>query len=353
MSDPWQPAATRGRRTALSARLEGPLLVTDLDNIRYLTGFSGSNGALLIGPETCRLFTDSRYADQAATEAPEVPVTITRDLFGAALSEVDGPLLLEGHQVAAATWERLRAEHEVALSPDVVAELRAVKETAEVAAIEQACQISERALNELLAEGLGGRSERDIARRLAWLLAGDGGEGPGFDSIVASGPNSAIPHHQPTDRIVERGDLVKIDFGARYLGYHADITRTFVVGPAAAWQAELHGIVEAAQQAGREAVAAGVEIAAVDEAARAIITEAGHAEHFGHGLGHGVGLAIHERPLIAARVAGKLLAGMTVTVEPGIYLTGRGGVRIEDIVLVTADGHRSLVGRSRDLVSIE
>ena len=161
-----------------------------------------------------------------------------------------------------------------------------------------------------------------------------GAEALAFETIMASGPNSAIPHHRPTDRIVEPGDLVKIDFGARVDGYHADCTRTFVVGSPADWQQEIHAAVRASQAAGVEALRAGVPVAEVDQAARAVLEEAGWLTYFTTGLGHGVGLEIHEDPYVGARTAGKLAAGTTLTVEPGIYLPGRGGVRIEDTVLV-------------------
>ena len=161
-----------------------------------------------------------------------------------------------------------------------------------------------------------------------------GAEALAFETILASGPNSAIPHHRPTDRVVEAGDLVKIDFGARVDGYHADCTRTFVVGPPADWQLEIHAAVQASQAAGVEALRAGVPVADVDRAARAVLDEAGWLAYFTTGLGHGVGLEIHEDPYVGARTAGKLAAGTTLTMEPGIYLPGRGGVRIEDTVLV-------------------
>ena len=229
----------------------------------------------------------------------------------------------------------------------------AIKDDAECAVLAHACLLSERALEGALAEGVLGRSERQVARRLEWLL-GDGlGEGPGFPSIVAAGPNSALPHHRPTDRQLERGDLLKIDFGSRVLGYHADITRTFVVAAdPEAWQRDIHRLVHDAQAAALAAVRAGAAIADIDAGARGLIASAGHGGHFGHGLGHGVGLAIHERPLVAGSSTGTLAAGMAITIEPGIYLPGRGGVRIEDTVLVEDAGYRSLVALPRELAVV-
>lgn len=161
-----------------------------------------------------------------------------------------------------------------------------------------------------------------------------GADGPSFETIVATGANSAIPHHRPTDAVLATGDFVKIDFGALVSGYHSDMTRTFILGRAEQWQLDLYELVAASQAAGREALAAGVELRAVDAASRQVIIDAGYGDHFNHGLGHGVGLQIHEAPGLNSAAAGTLLAGSAVTVEPGVYLPGRGGVRIEDTLVV-------------------
>lgn len=355
--DPFAADLTAARRAALSWLLHtehdgAAMVVTDPLNVRYLSGFDGSNGALLIDGDDAVLFTDSRYLLQAAEQAPALPVVKAGGVLVAALDHCGGPALLEGHHVSAEIWRGL-AQRPVQLVADVVAELRSHKDDAEIGALQRACAISEAALQQVLAEGVFGRSEREIARRLEWLLGDAEGEGPGFESIVAAGPNSAIPHHQPSGRTVARGDLLKIDFGARVRGYHADITRTYVVGAdPRPWQQRLHDLVLAAQTAARGAVADGAAIAEVDLAARGLIADAGHDEHFGHGLGHGVGLAIHERPLLAAGLAGTLGTGMVITIEPGVYLPARGGVRIEDTVLVTARGCTSLVELPRELATV-
>jgi Xaa-Pro dipeptidase len=197
-----------------------------------------------------------------------------------------------------------------------------------------------------------GQSEQEIARRLQGLMLDHGAEAVSFDTIVAAGPNSAIPHHRPTGRPVESGDLLKIDFGALYDGYHADETRTFVVGaPPTDWQREIHELVAMAQRAGVAALAPGAEVGEVDHAARSVIVAAGHGEHFGHGLGHGVGLDIHEAPMVGPTAPAGTLADRTpVTVEPGVYLPGRGGVRIEDTLVVRPGGHESLTTTTRDLL---
>jgi Xaa-Pro aminopeptidase len=230
--------------------------------------------------------------------------------------------------------------------------MRVVKDDCEIEALRRACAISQDALAALLPEVTPGLTETQVAARLEYLMREHGAEAPAFETIVAAGENSAVPHHAPTARALAAGDLLKIDFGARVAGYHADMTRTFVLGPAAAWQSELHALVDAAAAAGRAALAAGASVPEVDDAARSVITAAGQGEHFGHGLGHGVGLEIHEAPLIGYASTGILAAGTPVTVEPGVYLPGRGGVRIEDTLVVRPGGAESLTTAPRDLVEL-
>jgi Xaa-Pro aminopeptidase len=216
--------------------------------------------------------------------------------------------------------------------------LREIKDAGEVALLRLACEAADAALTDLIARGglRPGRTELEVGRELEALMLDHGADGVSFETIVASGANSAIPHHRPTDAVLAAGDFVKIDFGALVGGYHSDMTRTFVLGKAADWQLEIYELVSAAQRAGRVALEAGAKLADVDEASRRVIVDAGHGVHFGHGLGHGVGLQIHEAPGINATAAGTLRAGSVVTVEPGVYLPDRGGVRIED-TLVVAD----------------
>lgn len=358
--DPFAPELTRQRRTRLGDLLQerhpaAALVVTDPVNIRYLTGFHGSNGALLLSEGDAALVTDSRYVEQARAQATGVDIQQGRDVLADALQAAgDRNALLEGHHLNALRWRTISAAHpRAALSDHVVEDLRAIKDSAETAALATACAVSAEALQQVLADPVAGRTEREVARQLEWLLAEGSAEGPGFDSIVAAGPHSAIPHHSPTDRPIERGDLLKMDFGARVHGYHADITRTFVVAADPAdWQRELHELVAQAQHAAMAGAVAGASIADVDARARVPIAAAGHAEHFGHGLGHGVGLAVHERPLIGPRSGGTLAAGMTVTIEPGVYLPGLGGVRIEDTVLVEDGACRPLVALPRELSAV-
>jgi Xaa-Pro aminopeptidase len=337
------------------------MLVTDLINVRYLSGFTGSNAALLVFADDrdAVLATDGRYLTQAAQQAPDLEVAIERAcgryLAGRAASAnvhrvgfesnivtVDGYDALAG--AAGNTTELVRASQ-------AVEALREIKDAGEVALLRLACEAADAALADLIESGglRPGRTEREVGRQLEALMLDHGADGVSFETIVASGANSAIPHHRPTEAVLAAGDFVKIDFGALVGGYHSDMTRTFVLGKAADWQLEIYELVSAAQRAGRGALEAGARLADVDAAARGVIVDAGHGEHFGHGLGHGVGLQIHEAPGINATAAGTLRAGSVVTVEPGVYLPDRGGVRLED-TLVVADTGQAL-GHAPELLT--
>jgi Xaa-Pro aminopeptidase len=323
------------------------MLVTDLVNVHYLCGFTGSNAALLVfaDDQAPVLATDGRYRTQAAQQAPDLEVAIERAcgryLAGRAASEGAQRLGFESHVVTVDGLDALSAaagSTELVRASQTVEALREVKDAGEVALLRLACEAADAALTDLVAEGglRPGRTEREVGRELEARMLDHGADGVSFETIVAAGANSAIPHHRPTEAVLAAGDFVKIDFGALIAGYHSDMTRTFVLGKAADWQREIYQLVSAAQRAGREALQAGAVLADVDAEARRVIVDAGHGEHFGHGLGHGVGLQIHEAPGINATAAGTLLAGSVVTVEPGVYLPDRGGVRIED-TLVVAD----------------
>jgi Xaa-Pro aminopeptidase len=325
------------------------MLVTDLINVRYLSGFSGSNGALLVfaddrGPV---LATDGRYRTQAAEQAPDLEVAIERalgrHLIGRAADAGVGKLGFESNIVTVDGFDVLinelterNAATELVRAAGSVEALREIKDDGELALLRLACEKADAALADLVQRGglRPGRTEREVSRDLEALMLDQGADAISFETIVAAGPNSAIPHHRPTDAVLANGDFVKIDFGALVAGYHSDMTRTFVLGKAAEWQLEIYQLVADAQRAGREALRPGVGLRDVDGAARQLIVDAGYGEHFSHGLGHGVGLQIHEAPGIGATSAGTLLAGSVVTVEPGVYLPGRGGVRIEDTLAV-------------------
>ncbi|MCA1820464.1 MAG: M24 family metallopeptidase [Pseudonocardiaceae bacterium] len=356
------------RRAALRERLPElglhALLVTDLLNIRYLTGFTGSNGALLVhvaGDEHSVFCTDGRYRTQSQRQVPDLRRLIERSctlwLAKHATELRIGRLGFESHVVTvdgyAALQEVTGPDALVATSRPVEA-LRSIKDDTEVAALRAACAIADTALAGLLADdGLRpGRTEREVARDLEARMVVLGATGPSFETIVASGAHSAIPHHRPTDAELCRGDLVKLDFGALVEGYHSDMTRTVVLGAPAAWQRDLYDLVAAAQAAGRAALRAHADVRDVDAAARKVIIEAGYGENFMHGLGHGVGLQIHEAPVLSQFGAGTLEVGMAVTVEPGVYLAGRGGVRIEDTLVVTGGEPELLTQTTKDLVVV-
>ena len=321
------------------------MLVTDLINVRYLSGFTGSNAALLVfaDSEDAVLATDGRYRTQAAQQAPDLEVAIERAcgpyLAGRAAAGQARRVGFESHVVTVDGFDALASaagSTELVRASQTVEALREIKDAGEVALLRLACEAADAALADLIDRGglRPGRTERNVGRELEALMLDHGADGISFETIVAAGVNSAIPHHRPTDAVLAAGDFVKIDFGALVGGYHSDMTRTFVLDKAAEWQREIYELVRSAHRAGREALEAGANLADVDAAARGVIVDAGHGERFSHGLGHGVGLQIHEAPGIGATAAGTLRAGSAVTVEPGVYLPGRGGVRIEDTLVV-------------------
>lgn len=338
------------------------MLVTDLINVRYLSGFTGSNGALLVFADDREaiLATDGRYRTQAAQQAPGLEVAIERacDRYLAGRAAEDGvrKLGFESHVVTVDGLDSLSNEvnkrTELVRAAGTVEALREVKDAGELALLRLACEVADTGLAELLARGglRPGRTEREVSRELEAFMLDCGADSVAFETIVAAGPNSAIPHHRPTDAVLKSGDFVKIDFGALVAGYHSDMTRTFVLGSAADWQLEIYQLVSEAQRAGREALRPGADLCAVDAAARQLIADAGYGEYFAHGLGHGVGLQVHEAPGIGATSVGTLLAGSVVTVEPGVYLPGRGGVRIED-TLVVADETSETAGQTPELLT--
>jgi Xaa-Pro aminopeptidase len=344
-------------RTLWQQRAQADLLVvTDLSNIRYLTGFSGSNAVLVLGRDGVDdlLGTDGRYRDQVAQEAPGLATVIDRSTLAATLdASPRGRVAVEDSMsLGEADSVGARGGPPLVVS-GLVQELRAVKDAGELALLQAACAITVAALAALATEVRVGVTEVSLARRLEQLFGELGAEDRAFDSIVGSGPNSAIPHHQPGGRVLEAGDLLVIDAGARVGGYHADMTRSFVVGaPPAGWQSEIHGAVESARAAAAAGYRPGAGARALHDMAREVIETAGFGEAFTHGLGHGVGLDIHEAPMVGPRATGTISADMAITVEPGIYLPGRGGVRIEDTLVVTDTGPRILTEAPRDLVVV-
>ena len=332
------------------------LLVTKPENVRYLSGFAGSNGQVTVGAsaDDDRLLTDPRYEERAASEAPGLAVLVARDPFEAVFGLLDAHprsasptrrrIGLEAHHLTWTAAERARERAsgrrvEVVATEGLIERLRAVKDEAEVARLTAACELTVAGLTWLFDEVVRvGVTERGLAVALERRFIDAGADGAAFPSIVASGPHAAIPHHAPTDRPISAGDLLTVDCGARLDGYHADCTRTVAIGHVDDHLAEVHALVEAAQSAGRRAAVVGAAAGDVDAAARSVIDAAGYGEQFVHGTGHGVGLEIHEDPAVAAGARATLVPGTALTVEPGVYLPGIGGVRIEDTIVVTADG---------------
>jgi Xaa-Pro dipeptidase len=336
------------------------LLLTSLPNVAYLTGFTGSNAVFALhaaDPARDLLGTDGRYVDQVRDSSPDLEVVIDRGTLAAVvrrLSTDAGQVCVES-SIALGDWQVVCRDlgGPVSSLDGLVEDLRVVKDEWELATLERACRITAEAFAVLFTELRPGLSEVFVARRLEQIFGDLGAQDRAFPTIVGSGPNSAIPHHQCSPRTLQPGDLVVVDAGALVDGYHADMTRTAVVGTSPSdWQRQIHELVLHAQSQARALVMDGVPVAELDHAARGPIEAAGFGPQFSHGLGHGVGLAIHEAPMLSARATGSVCAGTPITIEPGIYLAGRGGVRIEDTLVVESSGARVLTELPRELACI-
>ncbi|HWE08741.1 MAG TPA: aminopeptidase P family protein [Solirubrobacteraceae bacterium] len=337
------------------------LMVTSLVNVRYLTGYTGSNGLALIGPDTRLFFTDFRYTDQSAAEvdsAFERRISTLDLLDGVAEALPGGPLRLgfEDAHLTVRSHARLREivpqTVELAAAGDAVESLRAVKEPGEIQRIAAATSVADAALRQVMEQGLVGRTEIEVATALERAMRDLGAQRPSFDSIVAGGPHGALPHAQPRDVEIGAGELVVIDWGAELDGYCSDCTRTLATGELSDPAREIYELVLEAQLTGLQAVRAGISGRDADAAARRVIEAAGHGKHFGHGLGHGVGMEIHEGPRLSQRSDAVLAASNVVTVEPGVYLAGEFGVRIEDLVVVAETGCDILTSLPKDLIIV-
>jgi len=335
------------------------LLVTGLVNVRWLTGFTGSNAAAVVGREGLRRFlTDFRYLTQSAEQvAPEWDREIGTDLIELAVQRLPaGRLGFDDAQMSVKQHARLSDllgdEVELVSAGGLVEELRAIKEPEELDRIRAAAQLADRALQEVLERGLPGRTERDIAIDLEFTMRRMGAEAAAFPPIVAAADHGARPHAEPRDVEIPRDTLVVIDWGAQLEGYASDCTRTFATGELDPRDREVYELVLHAQEAALAAIRPGPTGREVDAVAREIIDGAGHAEHFGHGLGHAVGMDVHENPRLSKQGETPLAAGMVVTVEPGVYVPGAIGVRIEDLVAVSDDGHEVLTGLPKGLQTV-
>ena len=333
------------------------ILVTDLVNVRYLTGFTGTNGACLCGPDVRLLFTDFRYTERAAAEVSGwETITVVDDWLGGIAARLAGRVGFEDDKVAVRTLAKLEGKLaeavELAGAGGCVERLRRIKDEAELAAIAEASKLADQVWHWALEQGLSGRTERDVARATEARIRELGAE-PAFPAIVAAGPNGALPHAEPGERQIGRGELVVFDMGAKLDGYCSDGTRTFATGDPGESARAVYETVREAQLAALGAVVVGAKGEDVDAVARRVIEAAGHGERFGHGLGHGVGLEVHEGPRLSPKSDDVLAAGEVVTVEPGIYLPGKLGVRIEDLVVVAEDGPRNLSTLPKELTLVE
>ena len=324
------------------------LLITALVNVRYMTGYTGTNGLALVGPQTRVFVTDFRYVEQAKVEV-QSSYERRRDqleLFGAIAGSIpaSGELRLgfDDTNITVRQHARLREvlPERVQLVPagGLVEQLRAVKEPDEIDRIRRAATAADYGLAQVLEQGLLGRTERELADALEQAMRDSGADRPGFELIIAAGPHGALPHAKPRDVEVKPGDMVVIDWGAEVDGYRSDCTRTIAAGEPSDEAREIYELVLEAERAGLGAVRSGAGGREVDATARAVIQAGGQGDHFGHGLGHGVGIDIHEAPRLSMLSEDVLTSGNVVTVEPGIYLAGRFGVRIEDLVVVGEDG---------------
>jgi Xaa-Pro aminopeptidase len=342
------------RLEALGAQLDASLLVTNLTNVLYLTGFDSSNAALLVEPGgSATLYTDFRYAESARA-VPDVDVQMTKRALTADIAgRLKGRVQFEADVLPYLEWERLSSgSAELVPTSGLVDGIRAVKDQEEIAKIAKAARIADRGFEALTAETFVGRSEREIAWRLRELLHAHGADELSFETIVASGENGALPHAHPTDRIVERGTLVTVDWGVRVDGYCSDCTRTVSTGGLPGKLREAYEVCLAAQKRACANIRAGMTGVEADALARDPITDSGFGDNFGHGLGHGVGLLVHEAPRLSTESTDTLEVGHVVTIEPGIYVPGLGGVRIEDLAVVREDGLDLLTSFPKELIEV-
>lgn len=349
-------------RSHMTAKRLDSLLVTSIDNVFYLSGFTGSTATLLVTNEKCCILVDPRYSIQARKECPEAEV---RDYSGktgtaaaAELAEELAPRTLgyeAGHMTVTAYRELRRLVGRATglrATDGIVETIRRVKDPDEIETVRTAAQIADAAFDSVLMEMRPGMTEKEVALLIDTTVRRMGADQVAFPTIAASGENAARPHASPTDSVVARGQMLKLDFGARYNGYCSDITRTIFVGKPTARQREIYGVVLEAQLAAIEAIRPGEAGADIDSVARELIARRGYGDHFAHGLGHMIGIAVHDGPAFSATSKVVLESGMIASVEPGIYIEGWGGIRIEDDIVVTDTGAEVLTRAPKELLSI-
>jgi Xaa-Pro aminopeptidase len=346
-------------RTLLRQEQQPALLVTKFVNVTYLTGFSGDDSYLLVTAEDAIMLSDFRYTDQLQEECPGLSaeirpqgVSMLQWVVQAVRRAKVGRLAVEAESMSVGLFERLQktlSKVELAATSGLVEKLRETKDREEIDQIRRSVHVAQRAFQVIRAQLRPEHTEKRVAAELEYQIRQFGGNGCSFAPIVAVGPRAALPHAVPTDRRMDESDFVLIDWGAKATRYASDLTRILVTGRIAAKLERVYGVVLKAQLRAIEAIRPGARMSDVDAVARTVIAQAGWGKNFGHGLGHGIGLEIHESPRLAVQQDQPLVAGMVVTVEPGIYLPGWGGVRIEDDVLVTRDGHEVLSDLPKEL----
>lgn len=336
------------------------LIVVNMSNIRYLSGFTGSTAAMIVGEGMTVLVTDFRYKEQAEGEVGQgIEVKVdSRDTITAIADLLEGFEGRVGFESAHLSYQsylkiRQKVKGDLVAIEDAVERFRRVKDEDEIEKIENAVKIADQTFEEIIGEIHPGSTEVEIAGRLDYMLRMKSGEIPAFDTIVASGEHASLPHARPGFRRIADGDMVKMDFGAIWDGYRSDLTRTVVLGKASEKIRQIYQIVLEANQAAIAGIRSGLKASEIDSLARSIIERAGYGENFGHSLGHGVGLDVHESPRLSAKNDQYLEAGNVVTIEPGIYIPGWGGIRIEDIVVVTENGCRVLTSAPKHLIEVK
>lgn len=352
------PARQKAVVAAFPKKVEA-LLVTTLTNVRYLCGFSGSAGVLLLERGRSTFFTDFRYQEQSAEQVGSTAdIVVYKSTALEAILEfledkkvkvlaVEGSLRVDQMEILEKGFEG-----KVVVGPPIVEKVRQVKDRDELKDLERAFGMADRAFGKLLKFIKPGRTEREVAARLEYLMRLEGSDGPSFATIIATGDHSSCPHASPTDRVLKAGEMLKIDFGATCNGYHSDMTRTVFLGKADKKFREIYRIVRKAQKRAIAAIKPGASCFDIDKVARDYIAKKGYGENFGHGLGHALGLDIHETPAYSPKSKDSLAVGMVLTVEPGIYLPGWGGIRIEDVYIVTDDGPVRLTQTSNKLLEL-
>lgn len=342
-------------RASIKTLKADALLVTELKNVRYLTGFTGSNGYCLITAKKKVFFTDSRYIEQSKIEVVGFTVKIAKnallDISKVLTKDKVSVLAFESRSVVYSQFEEFKKYfNNVKLKPStgLVESIRITKDTSEIDLMKDAIKVANRGFSKVRAMLLKGKTERELAILCEGEVKKFGAESLSFPTIIASGERGALPHASPSDKKVKRSELVIVDMGVTLNGYNSDETRTFMVGKPTKKQKEVYNVVKDAHDKAIERIAPGIETSEIDRVAREVIEKAGYGKYFIHSTGHGVGLDIHEQPSLASSSSAVLKEGMVVTVEPGIYISGWGGVRIEDMVHVTGSGHEVLTTGNKE-----